>query len=431
MTGARPSSHDARVTSTDENELPGARAWIVTFVATGAMVISYLDRQVLAALGPSIRTQLHIGDTEYGWLQSAFSLSYLLCAPFAGRMLERVGIRYGLLLAVLAWTLVSGLHAFGTSLAIFLALRIALGAAESPSFPGAAATIARTQPARNRARAIGVLFTGGSIGTMIATAIAPPLAERFGGPQGAFVGVAIVGSLWLPCWWLVTSTPAVAERLAAKPVTTAAAPRMIDVLALAPVRQACLLVACSSPLFAFVLLWGSMLLHDGFGVPQADVGRYLWVPPLFYDLGAVAFGHFASVHARKHGERSLPVGLVMLAALFATALGGIAFCSTPWQVVAVASVATAGGAGLFAIATADMIGRVGPSFAATAGGATASAQSIMYIVTNPAVGLAVDTFHGYGPPVIAIASLLVPGALVWLTLRRRSMVLAVEARVPV
>jgi len=406
------------VTETTEAEPPYSwlTAWTVTLVATSTMTISYLDRQVLAALAPTITDALDITETQYGWLQSAFSLAYLATAPLAGRMLERIGIRNGLLLAVLAWTAVSAAHALATSMAIMFALRILLGAAEAPSFPGAAATIARTQPSSQRARAIGVLFTGSSIGAMLA----PILATRFaawlpGGFRGAFVGVAIVGLAWTPLWWLATSSAPIRERLAA--VATTARPRMLDVMGHRAVRQACVVVVAASPLFAFVLLWGSKILHDGFGVLQEDVGRYLWAPPLFYDLGAIAFGHLASVHAKKHGS-SPPLALLAVAAILASAFAGIALCTTPWQVVGVAGVAMAGGGGLFAIVTSDMIGRVGPALAATAGGVTASAQSIMYVVANPLIGAGVETFHGYGAVVVTIALLVLPGAFAWIALRR-------------
>jgi ACS family hexuronate transporter-like MFS transporter len=399
-------------------ELPSSVAWLVTLVATSTMAISYLDRQVLAVLAPTVTAELAIGDEQYGWLQSAFSIAYLACSPFAGRMLERVGIRKGLLAAVLVWTLVSAGHALAMSFAMLFALRLLLGAAESPSFPGAAGTIARTQPAPSRARAIGVLFTGSSIGAMVAPILAPYLMTRLGGFQGAFVGVAVVGLAWVPIWWLVTSSRGVPERLDAAP-PRANAPSLIGILREPAVRRACLLVLATSPLFAFVLLWGAKLLHDGLGVPQAEVGHYLWLPPVLFDLGAITFGHFASVHARKHGPASTPTGLVIVAALLATSLGGLALATTPWQVAIVAGVAMAGGAGLFAMVTAEMIRGVGPSVAATAGGATASAQSLMYVIANPAIGRGVETFHDYGPVALVIASLVLPGALLWLWLRPR------------
>jgi hypothetical protein len=186
------------------------------------------------------------------------------------------------------------------------------------------------------------------------------------------------------------------------------------------VRRACLLVLATSPLFAFVLLWGSKLLHDRLGVPQAEVGHYLWLPPLLFDVGAVTFGHLASVHAQKHGVGSTPIALVVTAALLATTLGGLALATTPWQLAIIAGLAMAGGAGLFAILTAEMIRGVGPGAAATAGGATASAQSLMYVIANPSIGRGVEVFDGYGLVITVIASLVLPGALLWLWLRPRA-----------
>jgi hypothetical protein len=218
---------------------------------------------------------------------------------------------------------------------------------------------------------------------------------------------------------MVTSARGVPERLAAS-APRPDGPTLRRVLGEPAVRRACLLVLATSPLFAFVLLWGAKLLHDELHVPQSEVGHYLWLPPLLFDVGAVTFGHFASVHARKHGASSTPTGLIVTAALLATTLGGLAFARTPWEVAIIAGVAMAGGAGLFAMLTAEMIRGVGPNAAATAGGATASAQSLMYIIANPSIGRGVEVFHGYAPVILVIAGLVLPGALVWLWLRPRA-----------
>src|SRR5207253_298270 len=106
LTSTPDGSHHARVseassarrTAGTPEPYAWTTAWLVTLVATSTMTISYLDRQVLAVLSPTISEQLHIGETAYGWLQSAFSIAYLACAPFAGRLLERAGVRHGLLL---------------------------------------------------------------------------------------------------------------------------------------------------------------------------------------------------------------------------------------------------------------------------------------------------------------------------------------------
>ncbi|MCZ7684863.1 MAG: hypothetical protein M5U28_41265 [Sandaracinaceae bacterium] len=77
----------------------------------------------------------------------------------------------------------------------------------------------------------------------------------------------------------------------------------------------------------------------------------------------------------------------------------------------------AGGGGLFAILTADLMTGVGPALAASAGGITAAAQSIAYIVASPLIGRAVESSGGYDLALVALAVWLVPGTLVWVLMR--------------
>src|SRR5262245_36430369 len=128
------------------------RAWAVALVATFTMAVSYVDRQTLAVLAPAVCKALDINDTEYGWLASAFSIAYLVGAPRAGRLIDRTGSPRGLLWGVLIWSVVAALHALAPGFAVLFMLRILLGLAEAPSFPGAAQTIHRVLPAEERAR---------------------------------------------------------------------------------------------------------------------------------------------------------------------------------------------------------------------------------------------------------------------------------------
>jgi ACS family hexuronate transporter-like MFS transporter len=409
----------------DPPKLPALRAWAITLVATATMAISYLDRQVLSVLAPTITDELDIDEESYGWLQSAFSLAYLVAAPFAGRLLELVGVRRGLLVAVLVWTLVSASHALVPGFHVLFAMRLALGLAESPSFPGSAAAIAKSLPPETRARGMGVLFTGSSFGAMVAPPLATAFSAALGGWRGAFVGVAIVGLLWVPLWLAVTGSRDVRELLGTGGAQAPSASReggmkrsMLATLRHPAVLRACTLVLAVSPMFAFVLLWGAKYLVDVLDVDQHDVGSYLWLPPVLFDVGAVVFGVLASRYAAKHGTAKLPFAIVAVALAMALAIAALPRCSDPWHVAIVAGVAMAGGAGLFAILTADMITRVGAGLAATAGGLTAAAQSIAYVVANPLIGRGVDTFGTYDLVVAAIAVWMVPGALVWMATRR-------------
>lgn len=402
-------------TAAEPEALSSGRAWAVTLVATLTMALSYVDRQVLAVLAPTVQRELALGDAQYGWLQSAFSLAYLAAAPIAGRLLERFGIRRGMLVAVLLWSAVSAMHAGMSGFFVLFTLRILLGVTESPSFPGSASAIARVQSPEARPRALGVLYTGSSLGAMIAPPLATALAASFLGWRGAFVGVAALGLLWVPLWLYVTGDPRVARALEVK--AGPRGPSLFEVARHPAVMRASALVAASSPIFAFILLWSSKVLVEVHGVAQTDVGTYLPLAPLLFDVGAILFGHAASVYAKRRGAERTPTALALLAGALALVVMVLPWAPGAWAYVILAGLALAGGAGLFAMLTGDMVNRVGPGLAATAGGVTAAVQSILYVIANPLFGYAREALDGYAVIQVALGLWLVPGLLFWLAFR--------------
>jgi predicted MFS family arabinose efflux permease len=101
------------------------------------------------------------------------------------------------------------------------------------------------------------------------------------------------------------------------------------------------------------------------------------------------------------------------AALLASSLAFVPLVTTPWGAVLVASVSLAGGGATFALLTADMLARVDPAHASTAGGLTASAQSLAYVIASPLVGRVVKQTHAYDSVLVVLGLIVLPGALVW------------------
>jgi MFS transporter, ACS family, hexuronate transporter len=399
-----------------ERSLSPGRAWTLALVATFTMSISYVDRQTLSVLAPTVTRELNISEQGYGWLASAFSIADLVGAPIAGRLIDRVGARRGLFGAVLLWSTVAALHALVPGFFALFALRILLGLAEAPSFPGAAQTVHRVLPPASRARGLGILFTGSSIGAMLAPLLATSLARHFGW-RAAFLGSAIVGLVWVPLWLAVTSAPEVRRVMDGESVarTTTPAPRMLDVVLHPAVLRAIAVVVASAPAIAFVLLWGSKFLVRHDHLDPAEVGAFLWIPPLFFDVGAVLFGDLASRRARRSGhDGSSPRTLLAIATLLAVTIALAPFAPTPLLSMLLAGIALAGGGGLFALLTADMLARVSPQAISLAGGCTAAAQSLAYIVANPLIGAAVQRGASYSSVLVVLAAWTVPGCVLWL-----------------
>jgi MFS transporter, ACS family, hexuronate transporter len=393
-------------------------AWLVAGVATLAMSVSYVDRQVMANIASSVRKALDIDAEHFGWLAGAFSLAYLLMAPLAGTLIDRVGARRGLTAAIVTWSLVSAAHALVPSFAALLALRIALGAAEAPSFPAAAQSVRRALPAGDRSAAFGLLFTGSSLGAVVAAPLAIGLDVHFGW-RTAFLVASLLGMAWLPLWLLVTGSPAVREVLARPDSVSRSGPSFSvgasfgALLADRAVLRALVLVVASAPALMFVFVWLPQYIEIGRGIPRPAVARYLWLPLVMADLGMLSFGAMASrLDRRAVGPRS-HVTLVLVAAAMESALALVPGLRTTWAAVALIGLAAAGGGGLYTLLTADMMARIDAARVSTAGGLTAAAQSLVYVVLNPLVGRWIDRTHSFDGSLVLLGLLSLPGALVW------------------
>ena len=391
--------------------LSRAHAWALALTATLTMAVSYVDRQALAALAPTVSKVFSLSDTQYGWLVSAFSVAYLAGAPFAGWLIDHLGARRGLLGAVLAWSFVAAAHALAPSFTGLLILRIALGLAESPSFPGAAQTIQRVLPPADRARGFGFLFTGSSLGAIVAPQLAPFLEKNWG-LRIAFLGTALVGLLWLPFWlafaWRSPAREVLDARHGPRPE------RALAIVTHPAVLRATLAIMASAPATGFLLNWGSKYLVAAHGIPQAKVGPYLVIPLVFFDAGSILFGHFASVRSRSRGSGAPDRLLFALATMLHVVLAATAFGRTPVEAMVLGGLGLAGGGGVFAMLTADMLSRVPPSIASAASGVAAAGQSIALIVASPLLGKLIDVTGGYRIPFLVIGAWVLPGCLAWL-----------------
>jgi hypothetical protein len=221
----------------------------------------------------------------------------------------------------------------------------------------------------------------------------------------------------VPLWIAFAYAPDARRVLDPTPSTRVAVKSLSlrELLGSPPVLRAILLVIASAPVISFALNWGAKFLVHAWQIPQASIGRYLWFPPLLYDLGAVFFGD----RAARSGRLGTPPALVAIAALLACSIAMVPFAMSPWGAVVILGLAMAGGGALFALLTHDMLARVPREAVALAGGITAAAQSLAYIVANPLVARSVERSGSYTATLVALGAWIVPGTVAWLTLRGR------------
>src|SRR5436190_17603508 len=101
--------------------------WLICGLLFVATTINYVDRQTVSMLNKAI-LQKAIGwdDIGYGWINFAFQLSYGVMFTVGGRVLDRLGVRFGMTWAVVVWSLAAIGHALASSTLGFVAARFCL-----------------------------------------------------------------------------------------------------------------------------------------------------------------------------------------------------------------------------------------------------------------------------------------------------------------
>jgi ACS family hexuronate transporter-like MFS transporter len=180
-------------------DLGSANRWIICWFLFLVTSINYLDRQVFGILIPDLQQRMHISELAYGRLVMSFQLSYALMMIAAGRILDRIGARIGLAVAVLVWSFAEIGHALGRTTVGFGVARFVLGAGEAANFPGCMKVIADLFPAGERATATGIVNSATAVGAIAAPIVVPRLAMRYGW-QSAFIVTGVIGLFWVVAW---------------------------------------------------------------------------------------------------------------------------------------------------------------------------------------------------------------------------------------
>ena len=261
-------------------------------------LISYIDRNTLALLAPTILAETGLSVEQYGWIISAFSIAYMVSNPVWGKLLDRVGLPAGMTAAVSFWTLASAAHAFATGFWSLAAARLALGFGEGATFPGGLRAAVQSLPSHLVSRGIAISYSGGSLGAVITPIIVTPIAAIWGW-RGAFWFTGAVGAAWLLIWAVVSRRPDM--RSQASRATAATAIRWSDKRVWAFMFS----YALGGFPLAFVLYQSSIYLNRQIGMSQIDVGKVLWIPPLGWEVGYFVWGWLTDTQVTRAGASPL------------------------------------------------------------------------------------------------------------------------------
>src|ERR1700733_13664546 len=171
----------------------GRKRYIIYAALFTLISINYIDRVALSVAAGPISAELGLTPVSLGYLLSSFLWPYVLLLLPMGIAADRYGARMVAGLGMGVWSLATIFTGLVNGANAILATRIAMGAAESSSYPAGVRIIRDWVPRSERGLATSIMNSGSYAGPAIGAAIF--------GWRTSFLVVGAIGFVWLIAWF--------------------------------------------------------------------------------------------------------------------------------------------------------------------------------------------------------------------------------------
>jgi len=284
----------------------GRVRWGICALLFFATTINYIDRQMISVLKPTLQAEYGWNETAYANIIFSFQLAYAIGYVFFGRLMDKLGARFGYSLAAAIWGIAAMSHAAATNAFHFMIARFALGLGESGNFPAGVKAVAEWFPKKERAFAIGIFNAGANIGAILTPLMAPFLVLWFGW-RAAFLVTGALVFVWLAFWWTTYRRPREKENLSEAELAyiesdPADEPGDVKWLPLLKHRQTWAYAIGKlmiDPIWWFFLFWLPSFFATEHGLNLTTFGLPLAAIYILSDVGSVAGGWLSSALIKR------------------------------------------------------------------------------------------------------------------------------------
>ncbi len=283
--------------------------WRIVALLFSLSVVNYLDRQTLSVLAPTLREKLGFTTVQYSYIIAAFLVAYTVGYLFSGRLIDRIGVRLAVFIALAVWSAASMLHALAAGWIALVACRLLLGLGESFNAPAGMKAIAEWIPARERGLCTAIFSNGNVVGAILTPPFVSLVALRYGWQWG-FLATGAIGFVYLIVWMTYYDSPDRQVRLTAAEREYITRERGTPFVAKQSISFLTALQhpACLGFMFArlftdsfsyFISFWLPEYLQSARGFSLAMIGFFGWMPYLASDIGGPGGGALSDWLVRR------------------------------------------------------------------------------------------------------------------------------------
>lgn len=156
----------------------------------GVNFLNYIDRYVIAAVGPLIQKDFGLDDTQLGIIGSIFVVAYMVASPFTGVIGDRWPRRFLVSAGVLLWSLATVFSGLATSYPHLLLARSVIGIGEAGFGVVSATLISDLFSLEARGRMLGFFYVAIPVGSALGFLLGGYVGEHYGWRDAFFIAGA-------------------------------------------------------------------------------------------------------------------------------------------------------------------------------------------------------------------------------------------------
>jgi MFS family permease len=418
-----------------EESMVGRKRFIIYAALFTLISINYIDRVALSVAAGPISAELGLTPVRLGYLLSSFLWPYVLLLLPMGIAADRYGARMVAGLGMAAWSLATICTGLANGASAILATRIAMGAAESSSYPAGARIIRDWAPRPERGLATSIMNSGSYAGPAVGAALVGWLISIFGW-RTSFLVVGAVGFVWLIAWFAWYNKPEDAkfiddaernkilgEREADKSATSSVVEsggtlglfRSLTMLGL------CLTQGCAVYTQYFFLTWLPSYLENVKHLTVLKSGLFTAAPYAIAVVCCIIMGSVSDRWLKQYGVASGRRRYMVMIAMVGAAIVLLApFVDNIYLIMALVTLSLIGlstAISLNITLTGDLL--QSPKDAAKAVGILTIGGNIFGTLAPIVTGYIISITGGYDGAFVLAGCLLIMGAIACLTMTRR------------